>query len=86
MTFYESIANQGRRTEAVRTFIETSGECAMYFDKEGVYKVSKRYQLANHLACKAGVFCCAIDLDFRLTESWGESKMIQYNKMPALRL
>ena len=23
---------------------------------------------------KAGVFCCAIDLHFRLTESWGESK------------
>ena len=42
--------------------------------KEGVYKVCNRYQLANHLACKAGVFCCAIDLDFRLTKSWGESK------------
>ena len=26
------------------------------------------------MACKAGVFRCAIDLDFRLTESWGESK------------
>ena len=24
--------------------------------------------------CKAGVFCCAIDLDFLQTESWGESK------------
>ena len=23
---------------------------------------------------KEGVFCCAIDLNFRLTESWGESK------------
>ena len=23
---------------------------------------------------KAGVFCCAIDLHFRLTKSWGESK------------
>ena len=27
-----------------------------------------------NMACKAGVFRCAIDLDFRLTESWGESK------------
>ena len=26
------------------------------------------------LAYKAGVFCSAIDLNFRLTESWGESK------------
>ena len=26
------------------------------------------------LACKAGEFCCAIDMDFRLTEIWGESK------------
>ena len=26
------------------------------------------------IACKAGVFCCAIDLDFLHTESWGESK------------
>ena len=27
-----------------------------------------------NIACKGGVFCCAIDLDFQLTESWGESK------------
>ena len=26
------------------------------------------------VACNAWKFCCAIDLDFRLTESWGESK------------
>ena len=24
--------------------------------------------------CKLCVFCCAIDLDFRLIESWGDSK------------
>ena len=29
MTFYESIANQGTQTWAVRVFIETSGEYAM---------------------------------------------------------
>ena len=29
MTFYESIANQGTQTLAVRVFIETSGEYAM---------------------------------------------------------
>ena len=35
MTFYESIANQGTQTlKAVRVFIETSGECAMFFDQE----------------------------------------------------
>ena len=34
MTFYESIANQGTQTWAVRMFIETSGECAMHFDQE----------------------------------------------------
>ena len=28
----------------------------------------------SEVCCKAGVFCYAIDLDFRLTESWGESK------------
>ena len=26
------------------------------------------------VACNAGKFCCAIDLDFQLTEIWGESK------------
>ena len=30
--------------------------------------------LALHIAYKAGVFWRAIDLDFRPTESWGESK------------
>ena len=34
MPFYESIANQGTQTSAVRMFIETSGECAMHFDQE----------------------------------------------------
>ena len=34
MTFYESIANQGTQTLAVRVFIETSGEYAMHFDQE----------------------------------------------------
>ena len=34
MTFYESIANQLAQTQAVWMFIETSGECAMYFDQE----------------------------------------------------
>ena len=37
--------------------------------------------LALCIACKEGVFCCAIDLDFRPTESWGESK-----KFPRQRL
>ena len=32
MTSYESIANQGTQTKAVWMFIETFGECAMYFD------------------------------------------------------
>ena len=32
MTFYESIANKGTQTLAVRMFIETSGECAMHYD------------------------------------------------------
>ena len=34
MTFYESVANQLAQTQAVWMFIETSGECAMYFDQE----------------------------------------------------
>ena len=34
MIFYESIANQGMQTSAGGTFIETSGECAMYCDQE----------------------------------------------------
>ena len=34
MTFYESIVNQGTQTSAVQMLIETSGECAMYFDLE----------------------------------------------------
>ena len=38
---------------------------------QAIYSKKKRKM---QLACKAGVFCCAIDLDFRLTESWGESK------------
>jgi len=28
------------------------------------------------LACKAGEFCCAIDMDFQLTEIWASQKMI----------
>ena len=32
MTFCESIANQGTQTLTVQMFIETSGECAIYFD------------------------------------------------------
>ena len=57
-------------------FIETSGECAMYFDKEAkcVTDTSSLIPGVIHLACKVGVFCCAIDLDFRLTGSWGESQ------------
>ena len=64
----------GGSIKAVRTFIETSSECAMYFDKEA--KCVTDTAVANS----------AIDLDFRLTESWGESKNVQYNKTPALRL
>ena len=44
----------------------------MYFDKEAKC-VTDTSQLI-HLACKLGAFGCAIDLDFRLTESYGESK------------
>ena len=44
----------------------------MYFDKEARCVTDTSWLI--HVACKAGVFCCAIDLDFRLTESWGESK------------
>ena len=33
MTFYDSIANQGTQSQAVRMFIETSGEWAMHFDQ-----------------------------------------------------
>ena len=39
------------------------------------------------VACKAGEFCCAIDLDFQLTEIWGESKndsKIEVDPLPAL--
>lgn len=32
------------------------------------------FLVCRKLACKAGVFCFDIDLDFRLTDSWGESK------------
>ena len=32
------------------------------------------FLVCRKLACKAGVFCFDIDLDFRLTVSWGESK------------
>ena len=46
----------------------------MYFDKEA--KCVTDTAVANS----------AIDLDFRLTKSWGESKNVQYNKTPALRL
>ena len=55
----------------------------MYFDKEA--KCVTDTSPLIHLACKAGVFCCAIDLDFRLTGSWASHKMIQYNKTPALQ-
>ena len=34
---------------------------------ENVLKARDQYNLQD-------VFCCAIDLNFRLTESWGESK------------
>ena len=34
LTFDESIANQGTQTLTVRMFIETSCECAMYFNYE----------------------------------------------------
>ena len=43
--------------------------------------------LAMVLACKAGEFCCAIDMDFQLTEIWGESKNDskgQVDPLPAL--
>ena len=42
------------------------------FDKEAKCVTDTSWLI--HLACKAGVFCCAIDLDFRMTERWGESK------------
>ena len=54
------------------TFIETSSECAMYFDKEARCVIDTSWLI--HLAYNASVFCCAIDLDFRLTERLGESK------------
>ena len=57
----------------------------MYFNKEARY-VTDTSQLIHPVAYKAGIFCCVIDLDFRLTERWANQKMIQYNKMPALRL
>ena len=41
MTFYESIANQGTQTLAVRMFIETSGECAMHFDSNFDWEAAK---------------------------------------------
>ena len=60
-------------------------ECAMYFDKEARC-VTDTTRLI-HLACKAGIFyCCAIELDFWLTERWASQKMIQHNKTPAVRL
>ena len=37
--------------------------------------------LALCIACKVGVFCCAIDLDSRPTESWGESKKIPRERL-----
>ena len=38
----------------------------------------------NTARVKAGVFCCEIDLDFRLTESWGESKNDSKGDVPFL--
>ena len=38
----------------------------------------------NTARIKAGVFCCEIDLDFRLTESWGESKNDSKGDVPFL--
>ena len=44
--------------------MQTNGECATYFDKEARCVTAKQAYFAVR----------SIDLDFRLTERWGESK------------
>ena len=54
-----------------------------------IRSVNLCFLVCRELACKvgvfkAGVFCFEIDLDFRLTESWGESKKNSKGEVDAL--
>ena len=63
------IAVRTKNTEMVNLLLD-HGASPDAIDK--VYK--SVFLVCRKLACKAGVFCFYIDLDFRLTVSWGESK------------
>ena len=36
--------------------------------------ITQHQEVSSSALSKLCVFCCAIDLDFRLIESWGDSK------------